>query len=114
LAFVFFKEEGGSGMKQIFTLMSLLFCLSLYAQKYNYRGIIYSSGNDTVGLSNATIQILGTNIAAKTQKDGHFLIKTDLADGKLMVTFLGFKTKEIPFNSKVDSPMLVYWKKFRS
>lgn len=95
-------------MRQISTLVLLLFYSTLYAQKYNYQGIIYSSGNDTIGLSNATIQVLDHNISTRSQSDGRFSIKTDLAEGKLKVAFLGFKTREVPFSSKVDSPILVY------
>ncbi|CDS93028.1 TonB-dependent receptor plug [Sphingobacterium sp. PM2-P1-29] len=95
-------------MRQIFTIVLLLFYSSLYAQKYNYQGIIYSSVNDTIGLSNTTIQVLDHNISTRSQSDGHFSFKTDLAEGKLKVAFLGFKTREVPFSSKVDSPIIVY------
>ncbi|WP_185218097.1 SusC/RagA family TonB-linked outer membrane protein [Sphingobacterium mizutaii] len=95
-------------MRQIITILFLLSCTNIYGQKYNIQGSVYSNGNDTANLNNATVQVMGTNLVTRTQNDGRFSFITDLVEGKLKVTFLGFKTKEVPFNSNSESPIIVY------
>lgn len=86
----------------------LLSYISIYGQKYHIQGSVYSNGNDTAALYNATVQVMGANLVTRTQSDGRFSFKTDLVEGKLKVAFLGFKTREVPFNSNSEFPIIVY------
>lgn len=66
-------------------------------QSYSeYKGIVIDS-NTKSPLSFADITINGTNIRTVTNREGEFLLKVsnDLLDKKIIISFLGYETKEI-------------------
>ena len=74
-------------MNKFFTLLLIFAVISAnsFAQKASVTGIIFNS-ETTEAISNATIQVLGTTLSVKSEKDGSFLIENiDAGDYKLYI-----------------------------
>jgi len=92
-----------SQQKSTITLISLLFIIgfstSILAQnEYKpYSGVVVDSQSDNP-LIFASLSVNNTNISTITNTDGEFLLKipTNIEDGKVTISFLGYQTKIIP------------------
>ncbi|WP_406682818.1 TonB-dependent receptor [Seonamhaeicola sp. MEBiC1930] len=82
-------------MKRQLTFI-LFFALNLYvfSQTYSVKGVVTdNTGNSLIGV-NAMLK--STSLGAQTDENGSFEIKNlDSGDYKLVISYLGFKTKEI-------------------
>lgn len=58
-------------------------------------------------LPGATVRISNTNTSTLTDKEGRFTIKTATQLGTLTITFISFKTLEIPFNPSIKYPLKI-------
>jgi TonB-linked SusC/RagA family outer membrane protein len=66
-------------------------------------GRVISSANSTP-LAGATITIKNTKISTQTDKNGKFDISTPNSRGDLIISFTGYKTKEISFSAASTEP----------
>ena len=64
--------------------------------------VIDSSSNKA--LYGATVSIKSSSIKTSTNKVGEFTLISNLSKGILVVTYLGYKTSQIPFNSINNAP----------
>lgn len=53
-------------------------------------------------LPGVSVKLKGTNIGASTGSDGRFSINIPSASGTLVVSFIGYKTQEIPINGRSE------------
>ncbi|MCF0073626.1 SusC/RagA family TonB-linked outer membrane protein [Dyadobacter sp. CY261] len=87
-------------MKKVFTLGFLLFLLFLswtgFAQDLTIKGKVQSADGNLPG---ASILIKGTSRGSTTDANGDFTLSTP-ANATLVVSFIGYKTTEIPVGSK--------------
>lgn len=87
-------------MKKVFTLGFLLLLLSLtgtgFAQDLNIKGKVQSADGYLPG---ASILIKGTSRGSTTDANGDFTLNAP-ANATLVVSFIGYKTMEIPVGSK--------------
>lgn len=78
-------------------------CITVNAQKPVQNNIILSgtvvSASNGQPLQGATLKITNTNSSSQTNKQGEFSISTNLKEGKIIVSFLGYITQVIPFKS---------------
>jgi TonB-dependent starch-binding outer membrane protein SusC len=58
------------------------------------------------GLPMATLRIKGTNIGTVTDIDGKFLLEIDKKENWLIVSYIGFKTREIDLSDQ-QSPLII-------
>ena len=58
-------------------------------------------------LYRATVYIKSSGIKTATNKDGEFTLVSNVSKGILVVSYLGYKTAEIPFNSVNNVPYKV-------
>jgi TonB-linked SusC/RagA family outer membrane protein len=79
------------------TLFALVICFSGFAQKSIVGKVLSSKDNSPVGF--ATITVKGTNIAAVSNADGSFLVNAPGNNATLIVSSVGFTTKEIDGSS---------------
>lgn len=87
--------------KVCFALMIMLFANSLSAQT-KISGVIID-GDANQSLLGANVSIKGTQQGTTTDFDGKFELTTDEKSGTLLVSFLGFVTKSVPFNATSKS-----------
>ena len=91
-------------MKKHFTLsfMSFLMLLSLasFGQELAIKGKVTSKG-DGGALPGASVLIKGTSRGSTTNADGEFTI-TAASDAVLVVSFIGFKSLEVPVGAKTS------------
>lgn len=69
-----------------------------YAQ-HNIRGKI-TSEKESETVPGASVMIKGTSIGSLTNEDGTFTISAPNGNGILVVSFIGYKTQELPVNNR--------------
>ncbi|HEY5824339.1 MAG TPA: carboxypeptidase-like regulatory domain-containing protein, partial [Cyclobacteriaceae bacterium] len=86
---------------KIFCLVLLtgLVSTAALAQSTNVTGTITSS-DDNTPLPGVTILLKGTTIGTTTDIDGKFKLSAPDANGTLIVSFIGYATKEVPIGSQ--------------
>lgn len=91
-------------MRKLFTtiFMPLLLMLSFagYAQEIAIKGKVTSKG-DGGPLPGASILVKGSSRGSTTNADGEFTMNTT-SDATLVISFIGFKTLELPVGSKTS------------
>ncbi|WP_084050041.1 carboxypeptidase-like regulatory domain-containing protein [Aquimarina macrocephali] len=85
-------------MKNQILICLLLIYNSVMAQQ-TITGTIYSDNN--MPLPGCNVLVKGTSKGALTDFDGRFTINTQIGD-TLVVSYLGFKTKEIVITKSID------------
>src|SRR5690606_34646371 len=66
------------------------------------QGILTGTVNDgELGgpLPGATVRLKGTNTGTSTDFDGNFTLEVNQSSGTLLVSYIGFITKSVPFNA---------------
>ncbi|MCC6727234.1 MAG: mucoidy inhibitor MuiA family protein [Saprospiraceae bacterium] len=66
--------------------------------------VVDQSGEPLIG---ATVLLKGSSIGTITDMDGKYLLKIPPAPSTLMVSYLGYGSREIPVNSKLQNVVLV-------
>jgi TonB-linked SusC/RagA family outer membrane protein len=79
------------------TFLVLVICTSVFAQKTIVGKVVSSKDNSPVGF--ATITVKGTNIAAVSGADGSFVVNAPSGKSTLIVSSVGFTTKEVDGSS---------------
>src|SRR5436190_22472779 len=79
------------------TFLALVICFSGFAQKTIIGKVVSSKDNSPVGF--ATITVKGTNIAAVSNADGSFLVNAPTGKTTLIISSVGFTTKEVDGSS---------------
>ena len=57
-------------------------------------------GDDGVGVPGATVVVKGTTVGTATDAEGNFVLNVPDGSGTLVVSFIGFKTEEVPINNR--------------
>ncbi|WP_162055267.1 SusC/RagA family TonB-linked outer membrane protein [Pontibacter pamirensis] len=57
-------------------------------------------GEDGVGVPGATVVLKGTSMGTATDVNGNFTLNVPNGTGTLVVSFIGYKTQEIPINNR--------------
>lgn len=83
-------------MKLIFTLFSLFFSISIYAQTGVVSGT-FTDSND-LPLPGVNVMIKGTNRGTQTDFDGNYSIACNVGD-TIVISYIGFNTQEIVVTS---------------
>jgi TonB-linked SusC/RagA family outer membrane protein len=79
----------------VFFLTFLLLSLHLLAQTKKVTGKVTNKSDDKP-VANATIQVQGSAIATQTNAQGQYTISVPSDNSKLVVTYVGFQTTEMP------------------
>lgn len=69
---------------------------------------------DHVPLPGATVKIKGTRLSATTDSGGKFKLSTSLQEGTLLISFIGYKTRGVAFNSNVHLQLSIVLEKSQS
>ena len=77
-------------------LASFLMLSSFMYGQSTITGKVVDETNNT--LANATVKLKGSNNSVTTTEDGSFTITSKEKEGSIVVSFIGFETKEISFN----------------
>ncbi|HEX2921411.1 MAG TPA: SusC/RagA family TonB-linked outer membrane protein [Bacteroidales bacterium] len=88
-------------MRKILTLLSLLFLTSVFvmAQTVQIAGTITSS-EDNLPVAGASVTVKGTTIGALTGADGKFVVSAPASAKALVISFIGFRTQEVPIDNR--------------
>lgn len=81
-------------------LVALFFTAATVIGQTKISGTIVDDTNE--GLPGASIMIKGTTNGTETDIDGKFTITASASTGKIVITFLGFKTKEVSFSGSAN------------
>ena len=57
-------------------------------------------GDDGTGVPGATVVVKGTTVGTATDVDGNFTLSVPAGSNTLIVSFIGFKTQEVPINNR--------------
>ncbi|WP_346880948.1 TonB-dependent receptor [uncultured Algibacter sp.] len=82
----------------LFYFFLIAFNNFISAQNSNIKGII--TDNEDLPLAGASVIVKGTNKGAITDFDGNFLLNNVNSNGVISISFIGYKTKEIPVDGK--------------
>lgn len=83
----------------LFLCVSLIITLSsVFGQTREIRGVVKEAGSGNP-LSFVNVGVKGTTTAATTLDDGSYIIKAS-SDATLLFSFIGYKTIEVPINSR--------------
>ncbi len=69
-----------------------------YVQTTEVKGRVI--GDDGQGVPGATVVVKGTTIGAATDVNGNFSLNVPSGSGTLVVSFIGYKTQEVPINNR--------------
>lgn len=89
-------------MKLRFLLLSLLFSAFAIAQTATVSGVILDKEMNNEPLPFANIMIKGTKTGTTTDENGKYTLKLKPGSYTLVIGFLGYDTKEIPFTVKAN------------
>ncbi|WP_455062270.1 carboxypeptidase-like regulatory domain-containing protein, partial [Prevotella sp.] len=94
-------QTENSSWRKVLTLAVGLACtLDVAAQNFNVKGSVTDqNGEPIIG---ATIMEEGTKNGVVTDIDGHFTLPVTSAKSRIRVTYIGYKTQEIPVAGKSD------------
>lgn len=88
-------------MRKILTLLSLLIlaCNFAFAQTVQISGTVNSS-EDNLPIAGASVFVKGTTVGALTDANGKFSFSAPTTVETLVVSFIGFRTQEIPMGGR--------------
>jgi CarboxypepD_reg-like domain/Family of unknown function (DUF5686) len=86
-------------MKNLLSALLFLLTVVLSAQT-KVSGIVIDNTNQPVPYANVVFK--GSNIGIVTNEDGRFYIESDKTYNTLIVSFMGFETKEVPLTKAVS------------
>lgn len=98
-----------NNLKPFFILLIFQLFYTIIACQDN-NTVIIGSVMDELGhpIPGATIKIVGNDRVTITNKDGKFSLSTTLFVGKVLISCIGFKSQELPFNNLKSQPMNIY------
>jgi outer membrane receptor protein involved in Fe transport len=94
-------------MKLRFLLLSLLFTAAMFAQNGTVTGVILDKEFNNEPLPFANIVIKGTKQGASTDENGKYTISLKPGSYTLVIGYLGYETKEIPFTIKANEKKVI-------
>lgn len=94
-------------MKLRFLLLSLFFAVALFAQNGTVTGTILDKEFNNEPLPFANIVIKGTKQGASTDENGKYSISLKPGNYTLVIGYLGYETKEIPFTIKANEKKVI-------
>lgn len=62
-------------------------------------------GDDGVGIPGATVVVKGTTVGTATDANGNFTLNVPSGGNALVISFIGYKTQEIPINNRTNIPV---------
>lgn len=94
------QTESSSWRKILAVLVGLICTLNVAAQQINVKGSVTDQHGDPV--IGATIMEQGTKNGVVTDIDGNFALSVASPKSRLRVTYIGYKTQELPVNNQTD------------
>ncbi|MCW1146668.1 TonB-dependent receptor [Flavobacterium lacisediminis] len=94
-------------MKLRFLLLSLFFTVAMFAQNGTVTGTILDKEFNNEPLPFANIVIKGTKQGASTDENGKYSISLKPGNYTLVIGYLGYETKEIPFTLKANEKKVI-------
>ena len=94
-------------MKLRFLLLSLFFATTIFAQNGTVTGTILDKEFNNEPLPFANIVIKGTKQGASTDENGKYSISLKPGNYTLVIGYLGYETKEIPFTLKANEKKVI-------
>ncbi|WP_420603765.1 TonB-dependent receptor [Flagellimonas sp.] len=88
-------------MKKVYSFIVALFASTIMFSQGTVTGTVMD-GDLGSPLPGASVVLQGTQNGASTDFDGKFTIEVSEASGTLVVSYIGFVTKRVPFNSYGD------------
>lgn len=93
-------------MKAVLTLFLSLLFVSVYCQQFTIGGTVRSADSSTP-LEGATVSIVGTSLSTTTDQDGGFALQSPQSVGTLRISYIGYTTQEVAFDSSQQSPVTI-------
>src|SRR5690606_39713771 len=84
-------------------LVTLLAGTASHAQN-KLTGVVHNAENRTA-LSGIEVYVKGTTIGVITNEDGSFTVSTELVQGQIELSTLGFASKTISFNFEITNEL---------
>ncbi|MBB6611797.1 SusC/RagA family TonB-linked outer membrane protein [Pontibacter sp. Tf4] len=94
-------------MKKSILLLQLWCCLALTAVAQQPLTGLVRSATDKAPLPGASVVLKGTTTGTTTGEDGTFSFTPSLQSSTLVISFLGFKTREVPFSLPSREPLVI-------
>ena len=94
-------------MKLRFLLLSLFFATTIFAQNGTVTGTILDKEFNNEPLPFANVVIKGTKQGASTDENGKYSISLKPGNYTLVIGYLGYETKEIPFTLKANEKKVI-------
>jgi len=94
-------------MKLRFLLLSLIFATTIFAQNGTVTGTILDKEFNNEPLPFVNIVIKGTKQGASTDENGKYSISLKPGNYTLVIGYLGYETKEIPFTLKANEKKVI-------
>lgn len=94
-------------MKLRYLLLSLFFSVAMFAQNGTVTGVILDKEFNNEPLPFANIVIKGTKQGASTDENGKYSITLKPGSYTLVIGYLGYETKEIPFTLKANERKVI-------
>ncbi len=94
-------------MKLRFLLLSLFFAATMFAQNGTVTGTILDKEFNNEPLPFANIVIKGTKQGTSTDENGKYSISLKPGNYTLVIGYLGYETKEIPFTIKANEKKVI-------
>jgi len=94
-------------MKLKFLFLSLFFCLVAFGQNGTVTGTILDKEYNNESLSFANITIKGTSQGTSTDDKGKYTLTLKPGNYTLVIAYLGYETKEIPFTLKASEKKII-------
>lgn len=86
-------------MKRLLLLSGMLFLATFLFSQTTVTGTVTASGEPQIGV---TVQAKGTAIGATTGVDGKFTLRVPAGAKALIVSYVGYKTMEVPLDGTTD------------
>ena len=94
------QTENGSWRKVLAILVGLICALNVAAQNFNVKGSVTDqNGEPVIG---ATVMEQGTKNGVVTDIDGNFSLSVSSPKSRIRVTYVGYKTQDLPVNGQSD------------
>ncbi|WP_445717073.1 carboxypeptidase-like regulatory domain-containing protein [Flavobacterium sp.] len=94
-------------MKLRFLLLSLFFATAMFAQNGTVSGTILDKEFNNEPLPFANIVIKGTKQGTSTDENGKYSISLKPGNYTIVIGYLGYETKEIPFTIKANEKKII-------
>lgn len=94
------QTENSSWRKVLAILVGLICALNVAAQNFNVKGSVTDqNGEPVIG---ATVMEQGTKNGVVTDIDGNFSLSVSSPKSRIRVTYVGYKTQDLPVNGQSD------------